>query len=143
MTELAKGPNRGDLVIQDDEQYSRESRITLTNGAVNVTVETEPVGQPIIVATGVFILTGNEAGATGIVIAGKTIPAGVAADAAITNRDEPFLTIDRPAGVVLNEDKLPVLDVQGNALVPATLRTAYEALGFVFRNEPSETTVQT
>jgi len=139
---LVKRKNVGDLVIQDDLPYSRESKITLTNASVAVTVLTDPIGQPIIVATGVFVKSGGEAGATGICIGGKMIAAAVAADAAITNREEPFLTIDRPEGVVLNEDQLPTLDVQGNTLVPATLRTAYEALGFVFRNEPSETSIQ-
>lgn len=92
-------------------------------------------------ASNVLAIQGEESSVVAFLIAGEPVDE-VADDATTTG--PLYLILDDFDGVVLNENMLPTSDCQAipGTLTPATIKTAIEALGGKFVDEPTNTETQ-
>lgn len=144
-----KGYVPGDLIIYElDQLFTRESASVQndsttggTYGAITID-DTELLGQPVKLTSGVweFASAANVTAGTvnGIIVSGDEITA-LAADASTSGK---YAILARGPAVI-NEGKIPALDVYEDAITAADYITAVEALDIQTKPAPSTTETQT
>lgn len=139
---LAAGYALGDLIRAEWHRgYNYVEAVIKNSGSSNL-LDARLLGQPMKKISTVwnFVLTTDEANTTGIFAHDKPMPS-VAATA--TTVDRYLILVRGPA--LINQDALPVLDVNAATLVPATIATALAALSppIIAQRELSPTRTQT
>jgi hypothetical protein len=122
-------PMQSDILINlYSNAFNLESKLVANAGATEMVLV---AGAPM--DDNVPVEDGGEANTDGLLMDSHRIPAGESKAVAVLARGPATC---RTAGV-------PVLDWEDDTLVPATIITAMEALGVVFRDEPETTETQT
>ncbi len=139
---LAAGSMLGDLVRAEWHRgYCFVEAVVKNSGSANL-LGTRLLGQPMKKISTVwnFVLTTDEANTTGILFYDKPFPSLAAA---ATSVDRYLILVRGPA--LIDQDALPVLDVNAATLVPATIATALAALKppIIAQRELSPTKTQT
>jgi len=119
------GSYLGDLIRAEWHRgYNYVSAVVKNTGSADV-LGMNLLGQPLKVSSGThqFVLTTDEANTTALFASDKLMPS-IAANA--TSADL-FLILKR-GPIIIDQDALPVTDVNGATLVPATIATALAAL---------------
>lgn len=135
----------GDLLVHiESHQYNQQTAI-INNPTASEVVLDDFVGYPLVAATDAapytqpahekifdLAVAGQEASVVALFLSpnGETIPAN-------TVGTRLSCVIDKPDGVVLNQNKLALLDVAGAAFNQTTLRTRLNTLGYKLREEPT------
>ena len=132
MGQKDKGNVAGDVFIREDLTRPYDAETIEIDNSLGVTALIVPAGFPYTLA-GVAIILTAEATVEALLLNEARVPAG---------DKELVAVLAKGAGVVINSDALPLLDLAGATLVQATLQTTLEALGFVYRLEPAEISVQ-
>lgn len=119
------GTYLGDLIRAEWQRgYNYVSAVVKNTGSSNV-LGMNLLGQPLKVVSTVhnFVLTTDEANTTALFAHDKPMPSLAAA----ATSDDLFLILKRGPAII-DQDALPVTDVNGATLVPATIATALAAL---------------
>lgn len=143
LREQTKRP--GDLLVHMESHQKCQKTALINNPTASEVIMSDMVGYPLVAATDVapytqpahetifdLAVAGQEASAVALFISpnGETIPAN-----SVGTRLSCCLV--KPDGVVLNQDKLAINDVNGVAFNQATLRTRLKALDYELRQEPT------
>lgn len=131
----------GDLVLHmESQEYCLVSAKIANPVGADTSTNVDPVGQPVILDTGVWtlILAADIATATGVIVQGSKF---TLLDGAATNPADPYLILIK-APAIINKDRLAANDSHGGAITLATYVTALEAAGFVVRAEAVNTAIQ-
>lgn len=139
---LAAGYALGDLIRAEWHRgYCYVEAVVKNSGSSNL-LGARLLGQPMKLISTVynFVLTTDEANTTAVFAHDKPMPS-IAAAATSVDR---FLILKRGPALI-NQDALPVLDVNGATLVPATIATALAALSppIIAQRELTPTKTQT
>ncbi len=121
----AAGTYLGDLIRAEWHRgYNYVSAVVKNSGSSNL-LGARLLGQPMKVISTVhnFVLTTDEANTTALFAHDKPMPSLAAA----ATSDDLFLILKRGPALI-DQDALPVLDVNAATLVPATIATALAAL---------------